>query len=75
MEWPLIYDIRARPFKITSPTGTRDLQMVDIGLRILYRPDPGAIPSIAKNVGEGKKTFLTNRKFKGWLLGLTNRTQ
>merc|ERR1712110_1376420 len=52
LEWPLIYDIRARPFKITSPTGTKDLQMVDIGLRILYRPDPGAIPSIAKNIGE-----------------------
>ena len=53
MEWPLIYDIRARPFKITSPTGTSDLQMVDIGLRVLYRPDPGAIQSIAKNIGEG----------------------
>jgi len=26
--------------------------MVDIGLRVLYRPDPGAITSIAKNVGE-----------------------
>jgi len=52
LEWPLIYDIRSRPFKITSPTGTRDLQMVDIGLRVLYRPDPGAITSIAKNVGE-----------------------
>ena len=54
MEWPLIYDIRSRPFKITSPTGTQDLQMVDIGLRVLYRPDPGAIPSIARNIGEGK---------------------
>jgi len=52
LEWPLIYDIRARPFKITSPTGTSDLQMVDIGLRVLYRPDPGAIQSIAKNIGE-----------------------
>merc|ERR1712227_478823 len=52
LEWPLIYDIRARPFKITTPTGTSDLQMVDIGLRVLYRPDPGAIQSIAKNIGE-----------------------
>lgn len=58
MEWPLIYDIRSRPFKITSPTGTRDLQMVDIGLRVLYRPDPGAIPSIAKNIGEGNNYNL-----------------
>merc|ERR1711937_1120012 len=52
LEGPLIYDIRARPFKITSPTGTSDLQMVDIGLRVLYRPDPGAIQSIAKNIGQ-----------------------
>ena len=58
LEWPLIYDIRARPFKITSPTGTSDLQMVDIGLRVLYRPDPGAIQSIAKNIGEGKTAPL-----------------
>ena len=57
LEWPLIYDIRSRPFKITSPTGTRDLQMVDIGLRVLYRPDPGAISYIAKNIGEGLHNY------------------
>jgi len=51
VEWPLIYDIRARPYQIKSETGTKDLQMVDLGLRILYRPDSGAIPWIAKNVG------------------------
>jgi len=51
MEWPLIYDIRAKPNQIKSETGTKDLQMVNIGLRILYRPDPNRIAWLAKNIG------------------------
>lgn len=51
MEWPLIYDIRARPYQIKSDTGTKDLQMVDLGLRILYRPNAAQIPWLAKNIG------------------------
>ena len=53
MEWPLIYDIRAKPNQIKSETGTKDLQMVNIGLRILYRPDPNRIAWLAKNIGNG----------------------
>jgi len=52
LEWPLIYDIRARPYQIKSDTGTKDLQMVDLGLRILYRPNSNSIPWIAKNIGD-----------------------
>jgi prohibitin 2 len=51
LEWPLIYDIRAKPNKIKSETGTKDLQMVNMGLRVLYRPDPNNIAWMAKNVG------------------------
>merc|ERR1712193_28622 len=51
MEWPLIYDIRAKPNQIKSETGTKDLQMVNIGLRVLYRPDPNQIAWMAKNIG------------------------
>ena len=54
MEWPLIYDIRAKPNQIKSETGTKDLQMVNIGLRILYRPDPNRIAWLAKNIGNGQ---------------------
>ena len=32
-QYPIVYDIRARPRKITSPTGSKDLQMVNISLR------------------------------------------
>ncbi len=35
IETPLIYDVRARPRNIASLTGTKDLQMVNITLRVL----------------------------------------
>ena len=34
-QWPIIYDIRSKPKKISSPTGSKDLQMVNITLRVL----------------------------------------
>jgi len=52
LQWPLIYDIRSQAYKVVSPSGTADLQMVDIGLRVLYRPDPGNIGIIAQTIGE-----------------------
>ena len=50
-EWPIIFDIRTRPRAIKSQSGTRDLQMVDIGLRVLTRPDPKMLPTIYKTIG------------------------
>lgn len=50
-QYPLIYDIRSRPRKITSPTGSKDLQMVNISLRVLSRPDALSIPTIARELG------------------------
>eukprot|EP00800_Vazella_pourtalesii_P017800 TRINITY_DN5578_c0_g1_i1.p1 TRINITY_DN5578_c0_g1~~TRINITY_DN5578_c0_g1_i1.p1 ORF type:complete len:292 (+),score=59.65 TRINITY_DN5578_c0_g1_i1:117-992(+) len=35
---PIIFDIRARPYKFVSPSGSKDLQIVNIGLRVLHRP-------------------------------------
>ena len=34
---PILYDIRSRPMNIPSVTGSKDLQNVNITLRILYR--------------------------------------
>jgi prohibitin 2 len=51
VEWPIIFDVRTRPRAIKSQTGTRDLQMVDIGLRVLTRPDAQALPAIYRNLG------------------------
>merc|ERR1712037_85985 len=52
LQWPLIYDIRSRAYKVVSPSGTADLQMVDIGLRVLYRPNPVKIQEIAQQIGD-----------------------
>ena len=50
-QYPVIYDIRSRPRKLTSPTGSKDLQMVNISLRVLSRPDMGKIPEIHRELG------------------------
>lgn len=50
-EWPTMYNCRARPRTVRSPSGTRDLQMVDITLRILYKPHAHALPTIHSRFG------------------------
>jgi prohibitin 2 len=50
-EWPIIVDVRTRPTSIKSVTGTRDLQMVDVGLRVLTRPDQNQLPRIYRRLG------------------------
>ena len=37
-QYPIIYDIRTRSRKISSPTGSKDLQVGNISLRVLSRP-------------------------------------
>ncbi|VDM95294.1 unnamed protein product [Thelazia callipaeda] len=51
-QYPIVYDIRARPNQIRSPTGSKDLQMVNIGLRVLSRPDPSSLPKIYRMLGQ-----------------------
>jgi len=51
-QYPIVYDIRARPRKITSPTGSKDLQMVNISLRVLSRPDSLNLPNIHQELGQ-----------------------
>ncbi|RAL43572.1 hypothetical protein DM860_012713 [Cuscuta australis] len=51
-ERPTIYDVRARPHLVESTSGSRDLQMVKIGLRVLTRPVPDQLPTIYRNLGE-----------------------
>lgn len=48
---PIIYDIRSRPMNIPSITGSKDLQNVNITLRILYRPLPSSLPNIYSTLG------------------------
>lgn len=48
---PTIYDIRTRPKSITSVTGTKDLQQVNLTLRMLHRPDVERLSEIHVNLG------------------------
>lgn len=71
--YPIIYDVRTRPYKTTSLTGSKglirhfvilhfilvtaafvyfvDLQMVNISLRVLSRPEPTQLPRIYRKLG------------------------
>jgi len=50
-QYPIIYDIRAKPRLIKSPTGSKDLQMVNIALRVLSRPEQTKLPHIYQQLG------------------------
>lgn len=49
---PRVYTIRLRPKLIQTNTGTKDLQMVTIHVRMLYRPEISALPKIHTSLGE-----------------------
>ncbi|KAK7322457.1 hypothetical protein VNO77_25838 [Canavalia gladiata] len=48
---PYIFDIRTRPHTFSSVSGTKDLQMVNLTLRVLSRPDTNNLPVIVQNLG------------------------
>jgi len=48
---PMILDVRIRPREIPSVTGTKDLQMVNIKLRVLWRPVYEKLPQIYRELG------------------------
>lgn len=50
-ERPYIYDVRARPNVISSTSGSRDLQMVNISIRVLTRPNPDRLQDIYRTLG------------------------
>ncbi|XP_010492233.1 PREDICTED: prohibitin-5, mitochondrial-like [Camelina sativa] len=48
---PYIFDIRSTPYKIKSNSATKDLQMVNFTLRVMYRPVVSRLPYIYQNLG------------------------
>ena len=42
----IIYDVRTKPRNISTTTGSKDLQMVSLTLRVLHRPEVQALPKI-----------------------------
>lgn len=42
----IIFDVRTKPRNIATTTGSKDLQMVSLTLRVLHRPNVKALPKI-----------------------------
>uniref|UniRef100_A0A672PAX2 Prohibitin n=1 Tax=Sinocyclocheilus grahami TaxID=75366 RepID=A0A672PAX2_SINGR len=49
---PIIFDCRSRPRNVPVITGSKDLQNVNITLRILFRPVATQLPRIFTSIGE-----------------------
>ncbi|XP_077997201.1 prohibitin 1-like [Glandiceps talaboti] len=49
---PIFFDCRDRPRNVPVVTGTKDLQNVNITLRILFKPMPERLPQMYVSIGE-----------------------
>lgn len=50
-ERPVIFDIRTRPVNLQTLTGSKDLQMVTIAIRVLHKPDVNHLVWIYRMLG------------------------
>ena len=51
IERPVIFDVKKRPRNIQSLTGSNDLQMVTLNVRVLTRPRVSALPKMYQALG------------------------
>jgi hypothetical protein len=51
IERAITYDVRARPSTISSTSGSRDLQMVNLGLRVLTKPNASRLAEVYRRLG------------------------
>ena len=47
----VLFDVRTKPRNISTTTGSKDMQMVSLTLRVLHRPEIKNLPSIYQNLG------------------------
>ncbi|KAF2703472.1 hypothetical protein K504DRAFT_443817 [Pleomassaria siparia CBS 279.74] len=47
----IVFDVRTRPRNISTTTGSKDMQMVTLTLRVLHRPEVKMLPKIYQNLG------------------------
>jgi len=52
VQWPIIMDVRTQPRSISTVTGTKDLQRVNLSLRVLFHPDPDQLPKVFQRLGQ-----------------------
>lgn len=48
----IIFDVRTKPRNIATTTGSKDLQMVSLTLRVLHRPEVQNLPKIYQQLGQ-----------------------
>jgi prohibitin 1 len=58
-------DIRSRPRTINSTTGTKDLQDINISLRVLYRPKQDMLATIVQTLGMNYEQIVFGRTQDG----------
>lgn len=51
IEYPTMYDVRYRPRNVQSMTGSKDLQMVQITLRVMTKPNEKELPKVYRELG------------------------
>ncbi|GAM24617.1 hypothetical protein SAMD00019534_077920 [Acytostelium subglobosum LB1] len=51
LQKPFIFDVRSTPKNIKSETGSKDLQTVNISLRVLFKPEIDKLPWIYSKLG------------------------
>ncbi|KAL6567497.1 Prohibitin-1, subunit of the prohibitin complex (Phb1p-Phb2p) [Orobanche gracilis] len=51
----IVYDIRAQPYEVKTNSGSRDLQMIGINVRVLSRPVTDELPTIYRRLGQDYK--------------------
>lgn len=56
----IIYDVRTKPRNISTTTGSKDLQMVSLTLRVLHRPEVPKLPVIYRVRSLSSRMKLVN---------------
>jgi hypothetical protein len=59
----IIYDVRTKPRNISTTTGSKDLQMVSLTLRVLHRPEVQQLPKIYQVSFEVNMLINSEAKF------------
>lgn len=53
LETPILFDVRNKPTEVTSSSGSRDLQIVNMAVRVLYKPNLQHLHDIYRHLGVG----------------------
>ncbi|KAH9597435.1 Band 7 domain [Trypanosoma melophagium] len=51
LETPVVFDIRNKPTEVMTATGSRDLQTVNLAVRVLYQPNVKNLSHVYRNLG------------------------